>query len=73
MPLHFSGRKDVKKEEEIKREEDEVFKSTEVQPEADDEDDSISPEASGFRDSGIGTGLDEERLSSVQRRRNAKP
>lgn len=72
IPLHFPGRKDVKKEEEIKREEDEVLRSTEVQPlaaEADDEDDDMSQETSGFRDSGIGTGLDDERLASVQRRR----
>lgn len=72
VPLHFTGRKDVKKEEEIKREE-EVLRSTEVQPlaaEADDEDD-MSQETSGFRDSGIGTGLDDDRLASVQRRRKA--
>lgn len=74
MPLHFAGRKDVKKEEEIKREEDEVMRSTGVQPlaaEADDEEDDISQETTGFRDSGIGTGLDDERLASVQRRRKA--
>lgn len=74
MPLHFSGRKDVKREEEIKREVDDVLRSTEVQPlatEADDEDDDMSQEVSGFRDSGIGTGLDDERLASVQRRRKA--
>lgn len=73
-PLHFAGRKDVKKEEEIKREEDEVMKSTGVQPlaaEADDEEDDVSQETTGFRDSGIGTGLDDERLASVQRRRKA--
>lgn len=85
VPLHFTGRKDVKKEEEIKREEDEVMRSTEVQPlaaEADDEDDDMSQgtfnfrndmsqETMSFRDSGIGTGLDDERLASVQRRRKA--
>lgn len=74
IPLHFTRRKDVKKEEEIKREEDEVLRSTAVQPlaaEADDEDDDMSQETSGFRDSGIGTGLDDERLASVQRRRKA--
>lgn len=73
-PLHFAGRKDVKKEEEIKREEEEVMKSTGVQPlaaEADDEEDDVSQETTGFRDSGIGTGLDDERLASVQRRRKA--
>lgn len=75
-PLHFSGRRrDI-----VKKEEDEVLHSTAVQPltaEADDEgedeeeeeDDEISQGTSGFRDSGIGTGLDEERLASVQRRR----
>lgn len=73
-PLHFTGRKDVKREEEIKREEDEVMRSTELQPlaaEADDEEDDMSQGTSGFRDSGIGTGLDDERLASVQRRRKA--
>ena len=74
-PLHFAGRNDVvKREEEIKREEDEVLRSAGVQPlaaEADDEDDDdgFSQGTSGFRDSGIGTGLDEERLASVQQRR----
>ena len=74
VPLHFTGRKDVKKEQEIKREEDEVMRSTQLQPlaaEADDEDDDMSQETGGFRDSGIGTGLDEERLANVQRRRKA--
>ena len=74
IPLHFTGRKDVKREEEIKREEDIVLRSAESQPlaaEADDEDDDVSQETSGFRDSGIGTGLDDERLASVQRRRKA--
>ena len=83
-PLHFSGRRRdiIKKEEEEEEEEgieDEVLRSTEVQPlaaEADDEEeeeeeeyDEISQGTSGFRDSGIGTGLDDERLASVQRRR----
>lgn len=74
MPLHFTGRKDVKREEEIKREEEEVLRAAEMQPlaaEADDEDDDMSQGTSGFRDSGIGTGLDDERLASVQRRRKA--
>lgn len=77
MPLHFTGRSDFKREEEIKREEDEIMRSTEVQPLAaeaddeDDEDDDMSQETIGFRDSGIGTGLDDERLASVQRRRKA--
>lgn len=75
MPLHYTGRRDVKKEdEEVKREEEEVMRSTDIQPlagEADDEDDDIAEEMSGWRDSGIGTGLDEERMASVQRRRKA--
>lgn len=75
-PLHFTGRGLVKEEEddEIKREEEEVMRSTDIQPlvgEADDEDDDTMGELSGWRDSGIGTGLDEERLASVQRRRKA--
>ena len=80
-PLHFSGRRrDIIKKEEEEEEgiEDSVLRSTEVQPlaaEADDEeeeeDDEISQGTSGFRDSGIGTGLDDERLASVQRRRKS--
>ena len=78
-PLHFSGRRrDIIKKEEEEKEgiENEISQSTEVQPlaaEADDEDeaedDSFSQWMTGFRDSGIGTGLDDERLASVQRRR----
>ena len=82
-PLHFSSRRRdiIKKEEEEDGGggiEDEVLRSTGVQPlvaEADDEeeeeeeDDGVSQGTSGFRDSGIGTGLDDERLASVQRRR----
>ena len=67
LPLHFSGRKDIKKEEEN---EEELLRSTEIQPlsaEADDE----GEDAIDWRDSGIGTGRDEERLASVQRRRKA--
>ena len=74
IPLHFTRRTDVKKEEELNSEEDEVMRSTVLQPlaaEADDEDEDMSQETSGFRDSGIGTGLDDERLASVQRRRKA--
>ena len=78
--LHFPGRRrDIikKGEEEEEGIADEVLRSTEVQPlaaEADDEeeeDDEISQGTSGFRDSGIGTGLDDERLASVQRRRKS--
>ena len=79
-PLHFSGRRrDIIKKEEEGGEgiEDEVLRSTEVQPlvaeadedEEEEEDDGLSQGTSGFRDSGIGTGLDDERLASVQRRR----
>jgi len=77
MPLHFSGRRDaVKKEEdeEIKREDDEVMRSTGIQPlsaEADDEGDDVTEEMSGWRDSGIGTGIEEDRAAGVQRRRKA--
>lgn len=71
-PLHFTGRGLVKEEdEEAKRQEDEVMRSTDIQPlaaEADDEDDATEG-MSGWRDSGIGTGLDEERLASVHRRK----
>lgn len=76
-PLHFSGRRDaVKKEqdEETKREEDEVLRSTSIQPlatEADDEGDDVTEEMSGWRDSGIGTGIEEDRAAGVQRRRKA--
>lgn len=78
-PLRFAGRNDVvKREEEIKREEDQVLRQplpAEADDEEDDDDDDNADEfsqgTSGFRDSGIGTGLDEERLASVQRRRKA--
>ena len=76
-PLHFSGRRRdiIKKEEEEEGIQNEISQSTAAHPlaaEADDEeeeDDQFSQGTSGFRDSGIGTGLDEERLASVQRRR----
>lgn len=75
-PLHFTGRGLVKKEEDedVKRFEEEVMRSADIQPlaaEADDEADDMTEDMSGWRDSGIGTGLDEERLASVQRRRKA--
>lgn len=75
-PLHFTSRGLAKKEEdeEAKWNKDEIMKSTDIQPlaaEADDEADEMTEEMSGWRDSGIGTGLDEERLASVQRRRKA--
>ena len=74
--LHFTARrKDTKKAEDHR---EHITSSTEIQPlataaavEADDggEDDEISRGTSTFRDSGIGTGLDDERLASVRRRR----
>ncbi|KAL8658238.1 MAG: hypothetical protein Q9226_001148 [Calogaya cf. arnoldii] len=72
VPLRFTGR-----EEEVRRggdervkQEDEVIESAGLQPlmaEADDEDEGI--ETSGFRDSGIGTSLDESQRARVQRRK----
>lgn len=77
MPLHFSGRRDVfkKEEDEMKREEDEVVRSTGLQPlsaEADDEGDDVIEEMSGWRDSGIGTGIEEDRAAGVQRRKASR-
>lgn len=79
--MHFPGRNDVvKREDEIKREEEQVLNQP-VLAEADDEededdnDDNFSQGATtsgGFRDSGIGTGLDEERLASVQQQRRRR-
>ncbi|KAI4120995.1 MAG: hypothetical protein LQ338_006627 [Usnochroma carphineum] len=74
MPLHFTGRAegdDRQGEEQVKQEED-VMQTTGVQPliaEADDEDEGA--ETTGFRDSGIGTSLEEDRREQVQRRRKA--
>ena len=70
LPLHFHGRRDVKKEEDEDEKDVDVLQSTDIQPlvaEADDEGEGLTE----WRDSGIGTGLDEERLASVQRRRKA--
>lgn len=74
MPLHFTGRaggSDRRTEEQVKQEED-VIQSIGVQPlvaEADDEDEGA--ETTGFRDSGIGTSLEEDRKAQVQKRRKA--
>ena len=65
--------------ETIKREGDDGFADTMIQPlqttvgEADDEDDFEDEEAlgSGWRDSGIGTGVEEGRAAGIQRRRKA--
>lgn len=76
MPLHFTSRGEgsgARSEEQVKNEEKEdVVQSTGVQPligEADDEDEGT--ETTGFRDSGIGTSLEEDRRAQVQRRRKA--
>lgn len=71
--LHFAGRK-KEEDEDIKREQDEVMNSADLQPlagEADDEDDDDLGDISGWRDSGIGTGMDEDRRAGIQRRRKA--
>lgn len=76
MPLHFSSRPhDDKGETEIKREE-EIERTTNIPPqeaEADDEDefeDNYSTTA-GWRDSGIGTSLDDDEGRAKLLRRNA--
>ncbi|KAL8886492.1 MAG: hypothetical protein Q9215_005810 [Flavoplaca cf. flavocitrina] len=72
VALRFNGRdEDAGRgfNEGVKKE-DEVIQSTGLQPltpEADDEDEEI--ETSGFRDSGIGTSLDESQRARVQRRK----
>ncbi len=72
IPLHFTGREESARREanEGERQVDEVIRSTGLQPliaEADDEDEGIS--TPGFRDSGIGTSLDEIQRGRVQRRK----
>ena len=77
MPLHFSGRGEVRNRDEddarVKQEEvDEIERTTGTQPlvaEADDEDEEDDGEVLSFRDSGIGTSLDEGDRRGVQRRR----
>ena len=80
MPLHFSGRRDSRREqgaadEKVKREQDSVMASTSIQPlgaEADDEEDEDELGVRSWRDSGIGTSLEEgDRKSNVQRRRRS--
>ena len=75
MPLQFTRRPDlIKKEDNNVKEEEETVQSTGVQSliaEADDEDDGVTEGTSGWRDSGLGTGLDEDRVTNVQRRRKA--
>ncbi|KAI4221360.1 MAG: hypothetical protein L6R36_006966 [Xanthoria steineri] len=72
IPLHFAGREESARRgsNEGEKQVDEVIQSTGLQPliaEADDEDEGI--EISGFRDSGIGTSLDEIQRGRVQRRK----
>ncbi|CAO1601732.1 hypothetical protein XANCAGTX0491_005374 [Xanthoria calcicola] len=72
IPLHFAGREESARRgsNEGEKQVDEVIQSTGLQPllaEADDEDEGI--ETSGFRDSGIGTSLDEIQRGRVQRRK----
>lgn len=75
MPLYFTGRGEGssgRSEDVVKKEEEDVIQSTRVQPliaEADDEDEGT--ETTGFRDSGIGTSLEEDRRAQVQKRRKA--
>ena len=75
MPLQFTSRPTfVKKEDNDSKEEEERVQLMSAQSliaEADDEDDDVSEENSGWRDSGLGTGLDEDRVTIVQRRRKA--
>ncbi|KAL9041268.1 MAG: hypothetical protein Q9180_001395 [Flavoplaca navasiana] len=72
VALRFNGRDEDAGRgfDEGVKQEDEVIQSTGLQPltpEADDEDEEI--EKSGFRDSGIGTSLDESQRARVQRRK----
>ncbi|KAL8798709.1 MAG: hypothetical protein Q9223_006792 [Gallowayella weberi] len=76
VPLSFTGREGgvSRGSDERVKQEDEVLQSTGVQPliaEADDEDDGIG--TSAFRDSGIGTSLDEGQRARVQRRKKDSP
>lgn len=68
-PLHFTGRNEPMKKEE------ELIRSAAIDPlhnEADDEEDDEERDTTGWRDSGIGTSLEEgDRRESVQRRRKA--
>lgn len=76
-PLHFTGRNEPMKKEEarVKEEEEELIRSAAIDPlhnEADDEEDDEERDTTGWRDSGIGTSLEEgDRRESVQRRRKA--
>lgn len=74
--MHFTGRNEPTKKEEARvKEEEEVLESAAIDPlhnEADDEEDDEERDTTGWRDSGIGTSLEEgDRSESVQRRRRA--
>lgn len=81
MPLHFSSRRDSvgreqgEEEERIKREQDNIMASASIQPlgaEADDEDEDGEIGMRPWRDSGIGTSIEEtDRRSNVQRRQRS--
>lgn len=75
MPLQFTSRPTVvKKEDNDVKAEEETVQPMSVHSliaEADDEDDDGIEGTSGWRDSGLGTGLDEDRVTGVQRRRKA--
>ena len=77
-PLRYSAGEEYAGSSAIKREDD-IIQETAIQPlqataaEADDEDDfedAESTSGSAWRDSGIGTGVDEERRAGGQRRKN---
>lgn len=81
MPLHFSSRRgnlmkgETEEEAKAKKEEDKVMASTNIQPlgaEADDEDDEDDAGVRSWRDSGIGTSLEEtDRRTNIARRRRS--
>ena len=79
-PLRYSPSEDPALSSPIKHEYDDIIKEATIQPlqataaEADDEDDfedTTGASSSAWRDSGIGTSREEERRTSVQRRRKA--
>ncbi|KAL8862027.1 MAG: hypothetical protein Q9178_001482 [Gyalolechia marmorata] len=73
VPLHFTGREETARKESDKRvkQEDEVIQSAGIQPLTAEADEYEGIETSGFRDSGIGTSLDEGQRARVQRRKKS--
>ena len=77
LPLHFPSRAEGRRleEEEARiKEEEEIERTTDIQPlggEADDEDEETGGTGSAWRDSGIGTGIEEGDGRGVQRRRRS--